>query len=152
MRDLMEDSSCKLERITKADLQLAPAVLCHNSAKGSSSGVRLQAATGFATPIRMVNPVESFKAENERLSLCRMEGLEETGAPVLETGLEEDVPTPLVAESTRCRRQDVYSGLERIPLPLVPEQPRLRNFAVHNVSRCHSAAVSAARSHSSDVL
>src|SRR5579872_3371158 len=83
----------------------------------------------------MVEPVEHFEPERGVLFLRGLNILENPGVPVLKAGLVENVPAPLVCESSLSRLQYVDALLECVILAARPELARLRDIAVHQPAR-----------------
>ncbi len=145
-----------LKRISQTDLQLTLAVFGYHLAEVATLRIRSQATARYAAPIGMVQPVKCFKAKSEELAFCCMERLEQAGTPVLETRLIEDVPAPLIGESTGRRCKDIHAGLECIPLAHITELPGLWNIAVDEVTRAEPVVavsrITASRADTGDVL
>jgi hypothetical protein len=78
------------------------------------------------------------------LFLGRVKILEYPEIPVLETRLVEDVPAPLIGESSLSRLLDVDALLEGVILAIGPELSGLRNVAVYNPA-CREAVVRVTR-------
>jgi hypothetical protein len=123
------------ERVTKAELQLPLRVLGRNLSEVAVIGINVQSAARYAAPIRMVEPVEHLEPERGELFLRGVKIFEHPDVPVLKARLVEDVPAPLVGESSLSRLQDVDAFLECIILAAGPELARLRNIAVHQPPR-----------------